>query len=145
MEDYIHRVQYYETDQMGVVHHSNHIRWMEEARIAFLDALGIGFVTLEARGIYSPVVGVECRYRRPAHFGERILVHVELREYKGMHLRVEYRMIRVGDEELIATGSSTHCFTNTAGRPIALSKTHPDIDAVLAAAVAAPDPAPSEG
>ena len=140
MEDYIHRVQYYETDQMGVVHHSNHIRWMEEARIAFLDALGIGFVTLEARGIYSPVVGVECRYRRPAHFDERIRVQVSLCEYNGMRLRVEYKMIRVGDDELIATGSSTHCFTNTSGRPIALSKTHPDIDAVLSSALAPEQP-----
>ena len=52
-----------------------------------------------------------------------------------MHLRVEYKMIRVGDDELIATGSSTHCFTNTAGKPIALSKTHPDIHEILAAAV----------
>lgn len=135
MTDYIHRVQYYETDQMGVVHHSNHIRWMEEARISYLDSLGIGFVTLESRGIYSPVVGVECRYRRPAHFDERIRIQVELREYKGMHLRVEYKMIRVGDDELIATGSSTHCFTNTAGKPIALSKTHPDIHEILAAAI----------
>ena len=40
MEPYVHKVQYYETDKMGIVHHSNYIRWMEEARIDFLDSVG---------------------------------------------------------------------------------------------------------
>jgi acyl-CoA thioester hydrolase len=135
MNDYIHRVQYYETDQMAVVHHSNYIRWMEEARVEFLDRHGIGFVTLEARGILSPVVGVECRYRRPTRFDERIRVHVELREYTGVRLRVEYEMYNDQSGELVSTGASTHCFTNMQGRPISLQRDYPDVDAVLAAAV----------
>ena len=113
MNDYIHRVQYYETDQMAVVHHSNYIRWMEEAR---------------------PVVGVECRYRRPTHFDERIRVHVEIREYTGVRLRVEYEMYNDQSGELVSTGASTHCFTNMQGRPISLQRDYPDVDAVLAAA-----------
>ena len=78
MEPYFHRVQYYETDKMGCVHHSNYIRWMEEARVDFLEQIGIGFPMMEARGIYSPVTHVECRYRRPTRFDEeiRISVHV---------------------------------------------------------------------
>lgn len=135
MNDYIHRVQYYETDQMAVVHHSNYIRWMEEARVEFLDRHGIGFVTLEARGILSPVVGVECRYRRPTHFDERIRVHVEIREYTGVRLRVEYEMYNDQSGELVSTGASIHCFTNMQGRPISLHRDYPDVDAVLAAAV----------
>ena len=135
MNDYIHRVQYYETDQMSVVHHSNYIRWMEEARVEFLDRLGIGFVTMEARGILSPVVGVECRYRRPTHFDERIRVHVEIREYTGVRLRVEYQMYNDASGELVSTGASMHCFTNMQGRPISLHRDYPDIDEVLTAAV----------
>ena len=135
MNDYIHRVQYYETDQMAVVHHSNYIRWMEEARVEFLDRHGIGIVTLEARGILSPVVGVECRYRRPTHFDERIRVHVEIREYTGVRLRVEYEMYNDQSGDLVSTGASTHCFTNMQGRPISLQRDYPDVDAVLAAAV----------
>ncbi len=129
--DYIHRVHYYETDKMGCVHHSNHIRWMEEARVAFLERIGVGFPAMEARGIYSPVVGVACRYRRPAHFDEEIRVCVRIVSFESLRLKISYEMTRVSDGELIATGSSEHCFTDTAGRPIALKKTHPDIDAVL--------------
>ena len=136
MEPYIHRVQYYETDKMGCVHHGNHIHWMEEARVAFLDQLGIGFDKMEARGIFSPVVGIECRYRRPAYFSEEIRVSVRILSFDRLRLKIAYEMVRVSDGELIATGSSEHCFTNEAGRPIALQNTHPDIDAVLRAQLA---------
>ena len=51
MENYIHKVQYYETDRMGLTHHSNYIRWMEEARVYWLDNRGFGFDKLEEMGI----------------------------------------------------------------------------------------------
>ena len=135
MEPYTHRVHYYETDKMGCVHHSNYIRWMEEARVDFLERIGIGFPMMEARGIYSPVTGVECRYRRPTHFDERIRVCVRLQSFSGVRLRISYEMT---NEEgvLVATGASEHCFTDTSGRPIALKKDHPDIDAILRAQIA---------
>ena len=60
MKKYIHKVNYYETDKMGIVHHSNYIRWMEEARIDFLDQVGLGYRKLEDNGIISPVIGLEC-------------------------------------------------------------------------------------
>lgn len=50
MERYIHRVQYYETDRMGITHHSNDIRWMEEARIDFLEQIGWGYARMERAG-----------------------------------------------------------------------------------------------
>ena len=136
MESYIHRVHYYETDKMGCVHHSNPIRWMEEARGAYLERIGAGFAGMEARGIYSPVIGVECRYRRPAHFDEEIRVSVRILSFDRLRLKIAYEMTRVSDGELIATGSSEHCFTNTAGRPIVLKYDHPDIDAALRAQIA---------
>ena len=135
MEAYVHRVHYYETDKMGCVHHSNHVRWMEEARVAYLERIGVPFTLLEARGVYSPVVGVECRYRRPAHFDEEIRVEVRIRSFDRLRLKIGYEMIRVSDGELIAAGSSEHCFTDLDGRPIALSKTHSDLDALLRARI----------
>ena len=56
---YQHKIQYYETDKMGITHHSNYIRWMEEARIDFLEQLGFGFDKLEQSGIVSPVLSKE--------------------------------------------------------------------------------------
>ena len=54
-EPYIRKVQYYETDMMGVAHHANFIHWMEEARILFMDRLGFPYAAMEAKGIISPV------------------------------------------------------------------------------------------
>ena len=55
-EGTLHKVQYYETDQMGVVHHSNYIRWFEEARAEWMEAVGLPYAQLEAEGIASPVL-----------------------------------------------------------------------------------------
>ena len=60
MEAYKHKVCYYETDKMGITHHSNYIRWMEEARVDFLEKIGFGYDKLEEMGIMSPVIGIEC-------------------------------------------------------------------------------------
>ena len=63
MEPYQHTVQYYEPDKMGIVHHSNYIRWMEEARVAYLAQLGWNIEMLEAMGAISPVTGLEAHYK----------------------------------------------------------------------------------
>ena len=72
MEMYIHKVQYYETDKMGITHHSNYIRWMEEARVDMLEKIDFGYDKLESEGIISPVVGVECEYKESTRFAENI-------------------------------------------------------------------------
>ena len=64
MNTYIHKVHYYETDRMGITHHSNYIRWMEEARVNFLDQAGWGFDRMEADGIVSPITHVDCDFKK---------------------------------------------------------------------------------
>ena len=61
MSLYQHEVQYYETDRMGITHHSNYIRWMEEARVTFLKEIGWDYAKLEEMGIISPVIDVQCQ------------------------------------------------------------------------------------
>ena len=134
MEPYFHRVHYYETDKMGCVHHSNYIRWMEEARVDFLERIGLGFPMMEARGIYSPVTSVECRYRRPTRFDEEIRISVHVAAFNGIRLRITYEMVNA-EGVLVCTGASEHCFTDTAGKPISLKKYHPDLDEGLRAQV----------
>ena len=73
---YKHKVQYYETDKMQVVHHSNYIRWMEEARVEFLEKIGASFVSLEEMGIISPVTEVNCRYENMMRFGDTAEIDV---------------------------------------------------------------------
>lgn len=60
MNDYLRKVRYHETDKMGITHHSNYIKWMEEARIDWLEQIGHSYAKLEEQGIISPVIGVEC-------------------------------------------------------------------------------------
>ena len=68
METYKHKVQYYETDKMGITHHSNYIRWMEEARVNWLEKIGWSFEKLENLGMLSPVVEIKCKYMNSTKF-----------------------------------------------------------------------------
>lgn len=70
MKPYTHKVQYYETDMIGVAHHANYIHWMEEARIDFMDQLGFPYAEMEKKGFFSPVKAVSCEYRHPCTFGD---------------------------------------------------------------------------
>ena len=128
---YIHKVNYYETYKMGVTHHSNYIRWMEEARIEFLDKIGYSYFKLEEDGIMSPVIGIECDYKATTTFNDDIEIDVKVKEFKGVRLVIEYVMKNVKTNELVFTGISKHCFVNMEGKPIILKKEFAEFDKVL--------------
>ena len=130
MTPYRHRVNYYETDKMGVTHHANYIHWMEEARIDFLDQLGWSYDKLEELGIVSPVIGVECQYKAPTTFNDRVDVTVAIREYRCPKLVVGYEM-RKEDGTLVLTGSSSHCFLDREGKFLRLKRDFPGFDQAL--------------
>ena len=131
MDKYIHKVQYYETDKMGITHHSNYIRWMEEARVDFFDKVGYNYKKLEDEGIISPVVEVECNYKISTRFEDYVEIEVKVKEFKGVKLIFEYIMKKVDTEEIVATGLSKHCFVNSGNRPIILKKEFPELDKKL--------------
>ena len=78
MENYKHKINYYETDKMGVTHHSNYVRFMEESRIDFLEKIGWGYDKMEQEGIISPVVSLECNYRNTTTYPDVIEVSVQV-------------------------------------------------------------------
>lgn len=123
MEPYIHKVQYYETDRMQVTHHSNYIRFMEEARVSYLSRIGWDYKRMEQEGIISPVVEISCKYRKTTTFEDVIAVEVYVKEVSSVKLKLGYRM-RSGDE-LIFTAESVHCFLNEKGAPLHLKKELP--------------------
>ena len=90
MEDYLRRVNYYETDKMGITHHSNYIRYMEEARVHFLEQLGYGYARQEREGVISPVIGLDCRYKHSSSFDDLIRIRVRVLAYNGVKLTVGY-------------------------------------------------------
>ncbi len=138
MHEYLHKIQYYESDQMKVAHHSNYIRWLEEARIDYLDSIGVRYAEMEQRGIISPVLTVSCKYRSMTRFGETVRIQTWLTEVGNVRYRLVYRVLDAESGVLRATGDSSHCFVNAAGRPIALKHADPEAFARMQAAVSVP-------
>ena len=132
---YIHKVQYYETDKMGITHHANYIHWMEEARVSMMEEMGWSYDRLEAEGIGSPVVALSCNYKASTTFGDLVEVEVRVEEYRGIHLVIGYTMRRLRDGELVLEGTSRHVFVGEGGRLLRLSKAAPGFDAALQALI----------
>ena len=129
--DYEHYTQYYETDQMGCVHHSNYIRWMEEARVFLMEQMGCSYRAMEEAGILSPVLEVSCKYERMVRFGETVRIRTLIREYNGIRLRLEYEIRLASTGQLCTAGHSSHCFLTREGKPLSLKRSCPEWDAAF--------------
>lgn len=127
---YTHKVQYYETDRMGITHHSNYLRWMEEARIDLLSKTGWGYDRMEAMGVISPVIGINCKYIRTTTFGDTVDIAVSVEENKGVKLKLNYMMMDQNGEKVFE-GHSEHCFLNAQKRPVSIKKEFPELFAAL--------------
>ncbi len=119
---YERRINYYETDKMGVVHHSNYIRYMEEARCSWLDYIGMPFSILEENEITIPVLGVNCNYKYHVTFGDTIIITLFVKEYSGVRMTVGYNIKDKKNNKIVLTGETKHCFTNKELKPINLKK-----------------------
>ena len=134
---YQHNAKYYETDQMGVVHHSNYIRWFEEARIDWMEQAGIHYDEMEARGIIIPVIGVSAEYKTMTHFRDTVEVFFHLDRYNGVRFAMSYQVRDAKTGELRCTGTSEHCFLAREGyRPVNLKRHAPDYHAIFASVLA---------
>ena len=122
---YIHQAQYYETDPMGFIHHSNYIRWREESRIAYMDEMDFPYSAVEEAGIISPVLAVECEYKSMTHFGDRVVIEVKLTSFNGIKYALSYVMKDEKTGEVRAIGTSRHCYLNKNGRPVTIKKELP--------------------
>ena len=122
------KINYYETDRMGIVHHSNYIRYMEEARCAWLENIGIPFTLLEENGITIPVLGVNVTYKHHVTFGETIIIKIFIKEYNSVRMTVGYEITNKENGQVVLNGETKHCFTNKELRPISLKKYNPDFN-----------------
>lgn len=121
------RIVYYETDAMGIVHHSNYIRFFEIGRTEMLRELGVAHSEMEEMGIWIPVLGVTCEYKTPAVNDDLIVIRSWVEKLKGASIYIGYEIVRKGTEEVIVTGSSSHGFTDPDLVPIRMKKEHPKI------------------
>lgn len=125
MFSYTRKAHYHETDQMGVVHHANYPKWMEEARVAFLDELGVNYRFMETAGVFSPVVNLSIEYKRPTRFDDTVEVRLAVARYSGVRLEVSYTFFNRTRNELCATAASAHCFVKD-GRVVSLQRALPE-------------------
>ena len=128
MEELRRQVKYYETDQMGVVHHSNYIRWFEEARVEFMRGIGLSYRAMEEEGVQVPVVSVSCKYRSPSTFDDIVVVKTRIQKFNGIVVELAYEVIDEATGVVRVTGESSHCFVDAETfKPINLKRERPDI------------------
>ena len=125
---YEHHAKYYETDQIGIIHHSNYIRWMEEARMDLMEQIGLSYKGMEGMEIISPVLSVSCEYKSMVHFDDTVVIEAKIAEYNGIKMKMEYRMTDKKTGELRTLAVSEHCFLNRSGKPISLKRSYPELD-----------------
>jgi len=115
------RVRYAETDQMGVVYHSNHFIWFEVGRVELLRQLGFSYRDMESNdNCFFAVAEAKCRYRAPVRYDEEVLVRTQLLNVRESVVHFGYELRRAEDGSLIAEGETTHIVTDAAMKIVAI-------------------------
>ncbi len=130
-EGYVHKVQYYETDQMKIVHHSNYIRWFEEARTDWMEKIGFSYARMEEEGLLVPVLSVECEYKSMTKYGETVRIELDVTNFTGVRMTVRYHVYDAETDALRAVGQTKHAFINKDYRPLSVKRRYPDIYALI--------------
>lgn len=119
---YKRRANYYETDQMGIVHHSNYIRYFEEARIDFMRQIGCSCRNLEAKGAIIPVVDAYAKYIKSIKFDDEFFVLINFDKFNGVKMDFSYEIRFCNSKELASTGHTSHCFVDTRHKPMSIRR-----------------------
>ena len=133
MKYYDRKINYYETDQMGIVHHSNYIRYFEEARCSFMEQAGYPYARLEEEEIMSPTLAVSCRYMHAVRYGDTIRVAVRMVKLTRLKCAFTYEITDSRTGEIRAKGTSEHGFISRDGKPVVLTKEKPEFYAACQA------------
>lgn len=132
IKPFIRKANFYETDQMGIIHHSNYIRWFEEARVDFMEQLGYGYEKSVGAGIDIALTGLSCEYKSMVRFGDTVAVKAVISELSHARMSVSYEVTDAKTGELRTTGKTSHCFLDSARkRPVSLKKTLLDLYEML--------------
>lgn len=120
-------VRYYETDRMGVVHHSNYLRILEDARMDWLDAMGLNYPDMERQGVIIPCISAQGEFLNFLRFGDPYQVAVTLTGYTGARLQFSYEVRQESSGKLCYRGTTEHCFVRDGDYlPVILKQKLPD-------------------
>lgn len=131
-----HRVAFYETDAMGIVHHSNYVRFLELARVVWMDEHDRPYREYAAEGLHFATTAVELRYQRSAAFDDVLAITTWMEWVKRASLRMAYEIRR--GEELVASGATEHAMVDLSGRPRGIPAERRALLVTRAASAAAP-------
>lgn len=124
---YFRSVHYYETDAMGIAHHSNYVRWFEEARLAFMESIDLAYNKLENLGIIIPVTGIKLDYISVSKFAQHLRIESAIVYFTGVRMTVQYKVYDDTTNDLICTGLTKHAFVDSSFQPFALQKKFPEV------------------
>ena len=108
------RVHFYDTDTMGVVHHSNYIRWFETGRVEFLRVIGIDLNDMMNDGVLFPIVEINAKYHSPAKFDDELEIETSAVALTKVKMEFAYKIRKVGEEKILVEGFSRNVFTDAA-------------------------------
>jgi acyl-CoA thioester hydrolase len=108
------RVRYAETDQMGVVYHSNHLIWFEVGRVELMRQMGFSYRDMEREdGCFIAVAEVKCRYRAPVYYDDEVLIRTRLKTVRESVVVFRYELVQAASNALVAEGETTHIVTDS--------------------------------
>ena len=120
-------VRYAETDQMGIVHHSNYPIWFEAGRTDFIKKLGFPYSKIEGKGCLLPLIELKCFFKGAAKYEDEVVIKTRIKEMTVVRIVFYYEVYRNGNPNLITSGETTHAWTNTDLKPVNIKKHAPEI------------------
>jgi len=128
IEPFCRKANYYETDQMSIIHHSNYIRWFEEARVDLMEKINFDYKKVNEFGIDFALIDVYCEYKSMVHFGDIVNIYVSLSELTEMRMTVDYKIIDIKSGVICTLGRTKHFFyNNNKKRPVSLKREMPEL------------------
>ncbi len=121
------KVRYAETDQMGIVHHSNYYVWFEVGRTEFITFSGMSYSEMESRDILIPLIDSYCKYIEPARYGDEVIIRTFIEDMSSVKVKFKYEVVRKSDRKLLAEGATTHVFVDRNLKIMNLRKKHTEV------------------
>lgn len=119
--------RYSETDQMGIIYHSNYAVWFEAGRTDFLKKIGFSYKEIEGRGILLPLYEMNCKFKSPARYEDEITIKTSLKEITKGRVIFSYKVINDLDGKLLSLGETMHGWTNRDLKLINAEETIPEV------------------
>lgn len=121
------KVRYVETDQMGIVHHSNYYAWFEVGRGDYIKKVGMTYRDMEEKGVMLPLVESSCKYIEGAKYEDELIIQTFIEEMSGAKIVFNYNVVREKDNKIIAKGSTKHAFVNDEFKIINIKRKMPEL------------------